>query len=55
MQLDAPTTSRDHNAAADIRANLDRLAAIWQAMVDEPQDPQVAERIAMYGKRTDKD
>lgn len=45
----------DPEAPALIRANLDRQDAIWQAMVDEPQDPATAARIADHGKRSDKD
>lgn len=45
----------DPDATQLIRDNLDRLDAIWTAMVDEPQDPQTAARIAANGKRTDKD
>jgi hypothetical protein len=39
----------------DIRANVNRLRVIWQAMLDEPQVSQAAERIESQGKRTDKD
>jgi len=38
-----------------IADNLTRLETVWQAMVDEPQDPGVAARIASNGKRKDVD
>jgi hypothetical protein len=39
----------------DIRANVARLQRIWEEALDEPQDPQTAERIATSGKRKDRD
>jgi hypothetical protein len=39
----------------DIRANAARLQRIWEEALDEPQDPQAAERIATSGKRKDRD
>lgn len=36
-------------------ATIARIQQTWQAMLDEPQDPTVAARIAARGKRVDKD
>ena len=37
--------------AQPIRDNIERLQRTWDAMVNEPQDPAAAERIAATGKR----
>ena len=39
----------------NIRESLQRLERIALAQFDEPQDPQVAKRIAEHGKRKDVD
>ncbi len=36
----------------DIAKNIDLIRSIWQAMLDEPQDPADAERIKRDGKRS---
>lgn len=41
--------------AQPIRDNIARQQRTWQAMLDEPQDPADAERIAAQGKRESKD
>ena len=41
--------------AKDIRDNIQRWQRTWDAMLNEPQDPQAAERIAASGKRESKD
>ena len=41
--------------AKDIRDTIQRWQRTWDAMLNEPQDPQAAERIAAQGKRESKD
>ena len=41
--------------AKDIRDNIQRWQRTWDAMLNEPQDPQAVERIAASGKRKERD
>lgn len=41
--------------AQPIRDNIQRWQRTWEAMLNEQQDPQAAERIAAQGKRESKD
>ena len=51
MYTPAPNSPRDQTEAQTTA----RVRDIWQAMLDEPQDPATAQRIAAAGKRKDRD
>lgn len=51
MYTPAPNSPRDQTEAQTTA----RVRDIWQAMLDEPQDPATAQRIAASGKRKDRD
>lgn len=51
----SPPTPESPNTRDALAHNSRRIAAVWQEMLDEPQDPATARRIATHGKRSDKD